>query len=56
MTTRMKAAARERIEHSEQVLRDSGAESERIKETLEESKKVRRRALPILRRAGYLKS
>lgn len=55
MTESVHQPGQERLARAQQVLDDAARESERIQATLERSRKVRERALPVLRRAGYLR-
>ena len=45
----------QRSAYVQRVLDDAARESERITATLERSKKVRERAIPVLKKAGYLR-
>lgn len=55
MTAAMRAAARARLEQGRRVLADTEQSPERIQRVLRHSEQVRLRAVPLLRRAGYLR-
>lgn len=42
-------------DHGRRVLEDAERESQHLKEVLVRSRQVRNQALPVLRRAGYLR-
>ena len=50
-----RAAARQKLKEAQRALEKAAAESARIGETLAKSQRVRKRAIPVLKRAGYLK-
>lgn len=43
------------VRESRRAVEDARQERKRIDETLEQSRRVRREALPVLRRAGYVR-
>ncbi len=49
------ATGRGTSEHAKHVLDEAARQSQEIDRTLEKSRKVQRRAIPALKRAGYLK-
>lgn len=56
MTKQQQAdAAQERMARTRRVLSEAQFESTRIERALQRSTRIRNRALPVLRRAGYIK-
>lgn len=53
--TEQQQDARALLERNRQVLAEADRASDRIQKTLERSRRLDSRALPILRRAGYLR-
>ncbi len=54
-TEQAEVADRGAFEHAKHVLDEAARQSQEIDRTLEKSRKVQRRAIPALKRAGYLK-
>ena len=44
-----------RIAHGQKVLQDADRESEHLRQVLDRSRRVRSQAIPILKRAGFLR-
>lgn len=55
MTEEQRERIRRQVASGRKAIESARLEQERIDETLERSRRVRDRAIPVLRRAGYLR-